>query len=95
MDTNELVKTISTLEKQTKNLSLSDQENQIKETTVLNTFVRYMLHFGSRATFSSLEKQLKLKCCMTCIFKCEVKCYGKLSEILLLRKLSLQIYSPI
>lgn len=39
MDTNELEKTISTLEKQTKNLSLSDQENQVKEITVLNTFV--------------------------------------------------------
>lgn len=54
MDTNELEKTISTLEKQIKNLSLSDQENQVKETTVLNTYVRYMFHFGCRATFSSL-----------------------------------------
>lgn len=51
MDRNELEKTICTLEKHTENLSFSDQENQVKETSVLNTFVKYMLYFGSRLGF--------------------------------------------
>lgn len=67
-----------------KNLSLSEYRNHVKETTVFNTVVRtYMLHFGYIARFFTLHKQLKFKYCTTCIFKCEVKCSGKLSEIAL------------
>lgn len=55
MDINELEETISKLEKQKKHkLSLSDQRNQIKKTTVFNIIVKYMLHLGYIASFFSL-----------------------------------------
>ena len=57
MDIHELEKTTSKLEKQKKHkLSLSDQRNQIKKTTVFNIIVKYMLHLGYIASFFSLQK---------------------------------------